>query len=249
MHQIEFLGRVYPAGWTLTLSNVPNVVYTDANVPLIARFEFSVVNSEIEVTVSFNTKVDNWLLILWMHAVKLLRAQVNLAAFQMAVGPTIVLDHWRENGVVDRLVTHDPQLPPLCTAFSDSVGFNEALALVMSEQPIIKALEDLVTSISFEDNTTINCARSVEAIRQMVAGYDLTPGQQWPIFRDQLNISREYVELIMEHSLDHRHGKPTYKDGAVSKEITMRAWTIMDRFLHYRLGGNAKLDTLRFPAL
>jgi hypothetical protein len=110
-------------------------------------------------------------------------------------------------------------------------------------------LEDLISGLWSQDHKVINCARSVEAIRQLIAGYHLEPDAQWPIFRQALNVERSYLDLIMNYSKDPRHGK---KDGAPANDVDTimeRTWTLIYRFFYYRLGGNKSLDKKRFPVL
>jgi hypothetical protein len=53
----------------------------------------------------------------------------------------------------------------------------------------------------------------------------------------------------MEHSKDPRHGKQLPIDANIVTEIMQRTWRVIDRFFHFRLLGNKKLDLASFPLL
>ncbi len=110
-------------------------------------------------------------------------------------------------------------------------------------------MEDLISGISIQYHKTINCARCVEAIRQIIAGYEISTSEQWKLMRGALNVEREYLELIMNSAKYNRHGNPVSTDDAVIAEVMRRTWTIVDRFFHYRIGGNRELGGAQFPLL
>jgi hypothetical protein len=64
-----------------------------------------------------------------------------------------------------------------------------------------------------------------------------------------LNVDKAYLAYITDLSIGPRHGKPTPITDATAMEVRARAWRIMDRFLHYRLGKNQPLSPQVFPLL
>jgi hypothetical protein len=139
----------------------------------------------------------------------------------------------------------------------DDAGLLAVFSVMAGEQHLMVVMEDLIAGLWSQDHKVINCARSVEAIRQLVAGYSLAPKQQWPIFNEKLNLDRNYVDLIMEHSKDPRHGKRPSSSPHEVAEIMKRTWIIFNRYFEYKLRGEQKLalpwhffatvSVLRFP--
>lgn len=151
------------------------------------------------------------------------------------------------SGKRDDIALVEPAVQGLATAIRDDGGLLKVFTVIAEQQELLLVLEDLIASLANQDHKTINCARCVEAVRQLIAGYGVEPKKQWPILKDKLNLETSYLKLITDHPKDHRHGKQTGVDPAIVTEIMVRTWTIIYRFFHFRLGGDQKLDTTQFP--
>jgi hypothetical protein len=64
-----------------------------------------------------------------------------------------------------------------------------------------------------------------------------------------LNITRDYQQYITDQSKGPRHGDPQFVEGTITREVSMRTWSIMNRFLEYRKRGNQPLMGPDFPLL
>ena len=252
MDIVSILGRVYPAGYKVQLVH-EGTIYKADDGTLSGKVDVRVVNSAIVVRWTLDHEYNKDLLLsIWTHSKRLATGLVDLIAFRQGMAANVVLDRYVEpGGAPQDLAFGEPAVQGLATSLpdNDDKALLAVFRLMADEQQLLLVLEDLITGLSSQDHKAINCARCVEAVRQLLAGYDLTPVQQWPIIRDKLNLGEAYLNLIMSNSLNYRHGKQVPVDPALVTEIMKRTWTVIDRFFHFRLGGNQKLDAAKFPVL
>ena len=68
--------------------------------------------------------------------------------------------------------------------------------------------------------------------------------------RQALNLDRTYIKPITDHAMAPRHGEHKSLPVEIDTMLLLRAWTIMDRYLHYRQNGqSAPLLEKDFPIL
>jgi hypothetical protein len=221
MVAVQIFGRVHPAGLTVDL-HAPQIKYSS----------------------------DDGTLAIWAHSRKLATALVDLVVFRMGAAATVIMDRYQDHtGHSDVLSFVEPRVKGISTLLDSDTGLLSVFSVIADEQHLMTVLEDLISGLWSQDHKIVNCARSIEAIRQLIAGYHLEPDAQWPIFRRALNVDRSYLGLIMDLSKSPRHGK---KDSAPAHDVDAimeRTWTLIYRFFYYRLGGNTDLDKKRFPVL
>jgi hypothetical protein len=247
--KVQLFGRVYPGGLKINLS-APGITYTADDGTLTGTIDITVRDSAITVDWRLSGYKREQLLPIWTHSKKLTTVLVDLIAYRMGAAAIIILDSYTDdNGFSDNIAIVEPAVAGQSTSFQSDAELLKVFALIASEQPLMLVFEDLISTLSSQDHKAVNCGRCVEAIRQLVAGYHLDAKQQWPIFNKFLNLDRSYPDLIMEHSKDPRHGKQMHVDPVVITEVMRRTWVIIDRFFHFRLGGNSKLDLSKFPIL
>ncbi len=94
----------------------------------------------------------------------------------------------------------------------------------------------------------VNCARAIEGLKYLVATPGTSRSKAWEEFRNALHLGESYVRLIIENSIDNRHGNRVHISGEITTEVLRRSWTIMNRFFEYMLRGktlpNDELDLL-----
>lgn len=161
----------------------------------------------------------------------------------------------KPNGIVYDLLVERPDLEAAVTAFKAGApntlfSFDEMYRIVACELDLIPALNDLIVSISLPHHAPINCARAIETIRELIMPTESDDREKgWKVMREQLNIDRDYLKFITQHSTKRRHGKRTGISPADYQEIIRRAWNVMNRFLEYRKRGNQQLPLSEFPLL
>ncbi len=72
----------------------------------------------------------------------------------------------------------------------------------------------------------------------------------WPIVREKLNVTLEYLQYVTEVSKAPRHGsRETYIQPIIIEECINRAWEMMRRYIAYLDGGSQQLSEDEFPIL
>ena len=249
MTAVKIFGRVYPAGLTVDL-HAPQIKYASDDGKLTAEIDVKVVKSDVCVSWTTTDYNRDTLLAIWVTSRKLATALVDLVALRIGAAATVIMDRYQDHtGHSDVLSFVEPKVKGISTLLDSDAGLLSAFSVIANEQHLMTVLEDLISGLWSQDHKVINCARSVEAIRQLIAGYHLEPDAQWPIFRKALNVERSYLDLIINYSKDPRHGK---KDSAPASDVDTimeRTWTLIYRFFYYRLGGNKSLAEKQFPVL
>jgi hypothetical protein len=246
---VQFFGRVYPAGLTIN-ANAPGVRYLSDDGTITGTIDVAVVDSEISVSWHTSNYDRKNLWPFWAHAQRITVAVVDLIAFRGGYAATVILDRYREdNGFEEGISFAEPAVASLAPVLSDDAGLLAVFDILAGEQHLMVVMEDLIAGLWSQDHKVINCARSVEAIRQLIAGYSLEPKKQWPVLNDRLNLAPDYTALIMKHSHDPRHGKRPVSSPQEVTEIMRRTWIIFNRYFEYKLRGEKKLDVSTFPVL
>lgn len=251
--EIKFFGRVHPAGLKLSIQNQPPISFIASDGLFKADYYITIVDSAIEVKCHFDNITPSHPYELWQQGIMLVQGLVDLVAFQMGAGAVTIVDKWiNEDGVADDLALSDPSLRPACTAFGQDRRFGIISNLLFAEPTILSALNDLILTNVIVTQTLINAARSVETIRVLIAGPSKNSDERknaWVAMQQALNLDQAYVTYVTQSSIDPRHGNQVPVATPTVHEVRLRAWKIMDRFLHYRLGGNQPLPQVWFPML
>jgi len=115
------------------------------------------------------------------------------------------------------------------------------------------ALHDLISSLRYGNNSLTNCARAVEGLRKAMWGRDEgSPDEQkqaWAKLRDNLRLSKDFLQIITDASRGPRHGSSAYISSIVRQDVLKKSWEVMNRFLSYRLGANHPLPEAEYPIL
>src|SRR5262249_26539082 len=110
-------------------------------------------------------------------------------------------------------------------------------------------LNDLINAIRIPHITATNCSRVVEGIRHLIAP-NQTEKAGWAVMRAALNVDEAYLKFLSQQSYQPRHGNHQFVTRETNGEILRRAWTVMDRYIHYRKRADGKsLPESEFPLL
>ncbi len=250
MPTIHFLGRVLPEVAKVSLGHKPMLKWESPDIGLIMEFTNHITDSRIDVECRLNRWAPDDFVHVYMRAVDLCRASVNVVAFAMGCGLTAFLDTFVDpNGMHSPMLCGDDRLRPLCTAFTLTTGFDEVHAMVLQNPTLFMALNDLILAITLPHVSSVNCARAMERLRQLIAPDGGKDKKAWRQMRETLRIDEPYLKYITQHSVGPRHGSPVHVPGVVTTEVTRRAWIIMNRYFEYRKRGGAPLESAEFPLL
>ncbi|MGA2525786.1 MAG: hypothetical protein ABSF79_04130 [Smithellaceae bacterium] len=250
MQSIHFLGRVLPPPARVTVSFNQSIKWEEADIGLAMEFTCHIENSKIDIECRTEKYRSEHLGEFYRRALDICRAQVDLIAFKMGWGLTVVLETFIDsNGIASPIFQKDEGLAALCTAFSLDQGFGELCAKVIQSVPLFMALRDLVAAISLPHVSLVDCARAMDRLKHLVATPGTNDKQAWQQLQQALQIDEAYLKYITDYSANPRHGRPGHTPGTVTTEVTRRSWVIMNRYFEYLKRGNVALDSSEFPLL
>jgi hypothetical protein len=178
------------------------------------------------------------------------RAEVDVVAFKMAWGLTVLLEEFEApDGAIMPIVPTSPHLEKICTAYSLETGFDEACAHILRQPVLFMAMRELVTAITLPHVSLVECARAMDRIKNLLSPAGTKDKAAWQQLRDTLRIDEAYLKYITDASANPRHGQSGHTPGTVTTEVTRRAWVIMNRYLEYILHGEKPLDPAAYPFL
>lgn len=257
MPKIELVGRIHPSSVNLTCDQLPGINWKAPELDLEMNFTFQIQVSVIRVFCDLNKwDATKHLVHVYMRALDLTRAIVDLASFDHGIGMTVLLETLVHNGKHDTIMFHQPNLSPISTAIKNVMkpatasenNFDKVLRHVFSDVSIFRALHDLVEAVAETHVAPLACGRAMEGIRHAIApGLERKKG--WTKMNHALRLERSYLDMILDTSTGPRHADPAHITGAVCIEITTRAWTIMNRFFEYLKRGSQPLAESEFPVL
>lgn len=178
------------------------------------------------------------------------QAVVDIISFARGMSLTVVIETVETEGKRTPIVVRTPELESISDSFDFERSFAAIYEIVIQEPPLFMALNDLITAIGKPNYSPIGCARAIEGIRHLIAGSDARDSSAWQKMREALQIDEAYLKLVTNTSTGPRHGRRIRIDGSVTKEISVRAWTIMNRYIEFRKrGGLLPLPREQFPVL
>jgi hypothetical protein len=254
---IHFKGAILPEIFEISTSNLRPVIWTDKGKNLSMSFQINIDKSKVSIDCSLSREIaPAELSTPLVRAIDVCRGVVNCLAFARGLGLTVNIEKYIDQHGIEHPVTFkNPSLVNLATSFNFGSGkmittnFEEMYTLVVGEPALSMALDELIVAIAIPHHITINCARAIEGLRVLCIADNIPRSKGWPILRENLRISQDYLEFITEHSRANRHGERTSPSPDVLQEILERSWTIMDRFLAFRKSGSQPLPLSKFSLL
>jgi hypothetical protein len=255
---VRFFGRIHPTICRISLALDPSLAinWRDEERDCNYTFKVHIADGNVRVECDASNYDPSFFDDLYRRSLDLARAAVDVIAFGAGLGLTVILEKFQDpSGSTTDLLFQDTRLVPLVTAFNVSGpppnNLEEVLKTVWAEPVLFFALRDLIEAITLPHRAPVCCGRAVEGLRNLVAPASVGTSRAaaWEEFRRTLQLDHTYLKLIMENSVAIRHGHHSRISGETTVEITRRSWTIMNRFLHYRLLGNKQLLVADFPVL
>ncbi len=258
MLKIRFDGHVFPRVFQVSIKDNPSINWFDderkQNTLLKISIQEGAVSVECE-TSKYDPAID--LVRIYMRAFDLARAMVDLVAFNSGWGLTVIFETVTSpDGATTPLAPMEPSVAALCKSFQmtpaadlASNDFDKVLKIVSSDWRIAHALRWLIEAITIPHESTANCARAIEGLRNIIVTPGIPRGQAWGEMRRSLNISEPYLKLITNVSTGARHADYAHVPGTTTTELTRRTWIIMDRFFEYKKRNGQPLPLAEFPLL
>jgi hypothetical protein len=253
MATVHLLGRVLPGEPRISLNEVFDAhwIAEEFGGEFVFNFKMTVKDSNIDIACEFpGDYKSDYLAEIYRRSFDICPAAVNLAAFQLGFGWTIVFEHFvNSEGIQTPLTTYDPALAQICTAYSLQEGFNEIFRFVFSQPILIRHLSDLITAMTVPHEAPMSCARAMDGLKHLIAKPDSSDSAAWHQMRAALRADKAYLQFITECSKPGRHGKNIRVPGDITRQAIIRAWTIMNRYFEFVKRGSVALPEAEFPTL
>lgn len=257
MQILTFTGRAFPSAQELTFVKKVAINWRSADLGSTINTECTITDSLVEVVCMVpNFKQEDFGTLLHLVS-NLLEGITDLLSFATGIAMSATIDSAiLPDGHREDIWFRDRSLEGLCTAFKvpmaserEAKDFDEALILVLGEPALLESLRDLTDIIHSFNITPTNCGRVLDSLRKAVS-----PGRNkrkgWIELRNIVNTDEMYMTWISDLSNEFRHGDRTAPiPGSVIRELRIRTWTIMNRFVEYRKSGSVALDKTKFPLL
>ena len=250
MPTVHFLGRVLPEPALVSVPSIAVRKWEDPELRLTMEFITHIANSKIDVECKLNTYNSEHFVNIYMRALDLCRVPVDLVAFKLGWGLSVVLEDFvGPSGVTTPIVCKDERLAALSTSFTLDNGFDLLCTKTSESVPLLMALSDLIAAITVPHISLVNCARAMDRLKHLIAPEGAKDGEAWRKLQEALRIEETYLKYITDHSKNPRHGRSGHTPGKVTTEVTRRAWTVMNRYFEYLKRGSTALPVNEFPLL
>jgi hypothetical protein len=261
MATFKIFGKVEPPWYSFDLEFEPQVGYRIEEADIDLKATIAINKSVITVTCETNRwdeAVLGWVLHYvydWVGAV------IDLFTFSAGMVLYFHLDRSEyPDGSDHPLIGKAPDLSAIANAckVTDNQGrvhvdMRDMVKVVVTTPALMLALRDLASAIRYGNNSLTNCGRVIDALRKALWGGDEKDDserkQAWEKLRNTLRVSQPYLEAITSASTAPRHGSSVYIPSAIRQDVLRGTWTVMNRFLLYRLGGSQPLVEADYPIL
>jgi hypothetical protein len=254
---VRYKGRVVFPGMNISIGYNPQITHSEPAINFSCTFTVNVTNSVVEVVCDlphYDHADDVLRNRLYIRAYDKARAALNLVSFALGRPQLLLLETFvLPDGTQGPVVFDDPGLAALCTMYQINAPagdgrFDDIYKLVLGDNELFLALDDLIMAITMPHVAAINCGRVLDGIRRMIApGVPTKNG--WAAMQTALNIDPQYQRFISNTSADPRHADRSFIPGETATDIVTRTWTIMNRFIAYKKGGGTQLTPPEYPLL
>ena len=232
MH-LRYLGFVVPGDPALYVAPDFTAVRTGAEEDPDGEYQGSIKDGRVEVTVEVERDYPGLLEKHFFPALTFARTLVHVRGFATGIAYVVHLNQAVDAAGEGRpMIVADRRLGALSTLEAD--GLQDAVTeLALTDLGVSELLSDASLMLTIPNYAPIAGGRIADSIARMISG-GRGPAA-WARMRDVLNISRDYLELLTSHSKAPRHGERLYVPGPVVHEIAERSWTLIDRYIRFRL--------------
>ena len=235
MKTIIFEGSVLPDALPLTLDYQPTIIRRETEESLDAEFEVIVFAGKFRTKVSVPVVTEDAILELYTPAWTVTEGLVHSAGFLAGVPYTVT---------IERVLTNDGQVRQFQLADSslaDAHGLSaetlEKLAdLAMLDLRVKLLLSDALKMLGVSDYAPISCGRIADGIARLIAP-ELKDGARRQQTREILRVDEPFLRSLTNVSKGSRHADREYVPADMNHLTAHRAWTLIGRFLRFRLEG------------
>lgn len=250
MVRFEIGGRVHPDCFHVNSEAKHTFEFFGDPGETLGTFEVEIVESAITATFDVPTLTQDVVDTAMMRASELCQSMVDVWGLRRGLKLFAILDRWIDpDGVETALVYGDQPLGALMTVMVDDAVVDEILEIALDDLPLRHAITDLMSMLWWPSYAPIACGRVVDSIRRMISPPDTPDGTAWKAMREALNLDEAYLKFVTDTSRGPRHGHRVEVSGEDNREISIRAWTVMNRYLAFIRNDRQPLSTKEFPLL
>jgi hypothetical protein len=248
--KLTWHGSVFPRHDELTIRLPREITVQDHRHQFWFAAKIEIEASVVRVVMSLSRYEASFLDTLYSHAIHLSRQVVNAYSYSDHKAYVVVIDSFTDpDGERKNLIYQAPALSRAYEAFSSNPeSISEFFDFVCSDRRLTFALNDLMICLTVPDEATICACRAVETIRNIACDNDENVGRAWRRLRELLHLSKDWLHMVTDSSTLHRHGRREFLGEGVGSEVTLRAFTVMERYRQFvRHGGD--LPAQEYPML
>lgn len=247
MQTLIYEGKIAPEEIPLTLDYQPKFLRQESETADAAEYEVNVSKGRVQVRVSTSTVDDETARDLYFAAWDVARTFVETAGFIKGIPYSVSLDKViLPGGVVRSFVFGDLSLADTHDFSDDDL---EALSDIgVGDLKCGLLLSDLLMMLRQAHYSPTACGRVADSLARLISP-NAKPQAQWSNLREKLRVDEAYVRSLTEVSKASRHGDRVEVDASTNQETAHRAWSLVGRYLRYRLNGERELDPKSYPTL
>lgn len=248
MADFTLRGRVHPASFQVDFEVTHTVAFLDENGAALGEFEAEIVASEISVRCKAPILSKDVVDTAYMRASELCQAMVDVAGMRRGLKLFAIIDRVEHEGATEGLVYGDQELGHLISSFAEE-AVDEVVDLVLQDLPLRHAITDLMSMLWWPSYAPIACGRVIDSVRRMITPPEAPEGVAWAAMREALNLDEAYLRFVTNLSRGPRHGHRVEVSGTDNREMSVRAWTVLNRYIAFVRGGRKPLPTTNYPLL
>jgi hypothetical protein len=235
-----FEGSVLPDALPLTINYRPTIVRREAPESPDAEFGVTVFAGRFQTKVSVPIVTEETIFDLYTPAWTVTEGLVHSAGFIAGIPYTVTIERViLRDGDVRQLQLADRSLARAHGLGADAL--EKVADLAMLDLPIKLLLSDALKMLGISDYAPIACGRIADGVARLIAPSS-KDGARWRQVRETLRVDEAFLRSLTDVSKAPRHADRKYVPGNVNEATANRAWTLLGRFLQFRLEGPLNPD-------
>jgi hypothetical protein len=240
-----YLGRLIPEQLEPTLAYSPTIDRIEAEGDAPVRYEGRIERGRLVVRVTAPNDSEDAPREFFANALDMARSLADVICLETGVAFLPVLDEVVLPSEVRRpLALADRRLATITSDFV-SANYETVVDLALTDVKVARLLSDVTSMLTWSHYAPIAAGRVADSVVRLLT--DGRSSRHWEEAREILRMDRAYLQLLTNHAAPPRHGDRQSVPGEANSELARRAWTIMVRYLEYRLSGD--LDPAKHPLL
>jgi hypothetical protein len=237
MKKLFFSGIIHPERLGLTIGTIEQDLGSDGKIH--GRMKVSISNGQLTAFIEWDNESED-VFTLRNIVQATVEPVVNIASFLKGYAFNVDVVRVFDEGLNQSLVFNN-EIPALVERNQKreltEVKFIYPLCCGPDGLYLRRCLNDLNLAIKHPDDTGFYCYRALESLKQFFGELsgEKDDRKQWKAMADALGGKEEDTKLTRDHALPARHGVPNPITDEERREIFLHTWTIVERFIDYRL--------------